>query len=121
MVLFASGGDSLLLRAKYIGKTLVTDLEAKIEQEVVAWWTKRGGLQIKLNILGRRGWPDRIFFPVGGKPVLIEFKRVNENARALQAYVHGELRARGYEVYVCDNANHGKAILARSGLPERRG
>jgi len=96
-------------------------LEKETEKNVVDWWTKRGGLQIKLNILGRRGWPDRIFFPVGGKPVLIEFKRVNENARALQAYVHGELRARGYEVFVCDNANHGKEILAREGLPERRG
>ena len=91
-------------------------LEKEVEKELVAWWTKRGGLQIKLNILGRRGWPDRIFFPVGGKPVLIEFKRVNQDARALQAYVHGELRARGYVVYVCENTNDGKTILARSGL-----
>ena len=95
-------------------------LEKEVEKEVVAWWTKRGGLQIKLNILGRRGWPDRIFFPVGGKPVLIEFKRVNEDARALQAYVHGELRARGYGVYICENANDGKTVLARSGLSEGR-
>jgi len=91
-------------------------LEKEVEQEVVDWWTRRGGLQIKLNILGRRGWPDRIFFPVGGKPVLIEFKRVNENARALQAHVHGELRARGYVVYVCDRVIDGKTVLARSGL-----
>ena len=96
-------------------------LEKEVEKEVVAWWTKRGGLQIKLNILGRRGWPDRIFFPVGGKPVLIEFKRVNEDARALQAYVHGELRARGYVVYVCDRVVDGKTVLARSGLSEGRG
>lgn len=96
-------------------------LEKETEQEVVGWWAKRGGLQIKINILGRRGWPDRIFFPVGGKPVLIEFKRVNEDAKRLQQHVHDELRARGYEVYICDDINHGKTILARSGLPKRRG
>ena len=96
-------------------------LEKEVEKEVVAWWTRRGGLQIKLNILGRRGWPDRIFFPVGGKPVLIEFKRVNQDARALQAYVHGELRARGYVVYVCDKVIDGKTVLARAGLSEGRG
>jgi len=89
-------------------------LEKKIEQNVVDWWEAKGGVVIKLNLHGRKGWPDRQFFPHGGKPVFIEFKQVDEKARKLQSYIHGLLKDRGYEVHVVDTIAQGKAILARA-------
>lgn len=95
-------------------------LEEKTEQDVVDWWEAQGEIQIKLNIMGRRGWPDRIFFVPGGKPVFIEFKRVKEKARKLQAYIHKQLREKGYDVYIADTAEQGKAILASARVSEGR-
>ena len=95
-------------------------LEKEIEQKVVDWWETGGGLQLKLNILGRRGWPDRAFFPYGGSIILIEFKRVGKDAEALQAHIHGELRKRGYRVFICDSVDQGKAILASAKVSEGR-
>jgi len=91
-----------------------SSLEKKTEQDVIDWWVKHGGMHCKLNLLGRRGWPDRLFLPYGGKPVFIEFKRVNEQSRKLQDHIHGQLRKRGYEVNVCDSLGVATSILART-------
>lgn len=93
-------------------------LEKVTEQKVVNWWEDQGGIQIKLNLWGRRGWPDRAFFPYGGSIILIEFKRVGKDVEALQAYIHGELRKRGYRVFICDSVEQGKAILAGEKVSE---
>jgi len=80
------------------------ELEKAIEQYVadkaLGWW---GIPCIKLNIVGRNGWPDRVFWLPEGRPLLIEFKRLGKEARALQLDIHGMLRKLGYEVHVCDN------------------
>ena len=60
-------------------------LEIKhVETPVVKWAKKRKIEALKLNVLGQRGFPDRIFFLAGGKPFLIEFKRRNGKLSKLQ-------------------------------------
>lgn len=93
------------------------DKESKVEYAVVTWWKNRGGLQLKINVQGARGWPDRLFL-APGRPVFIEFKRVGEKGRPLQEYIHKQLQQRGYEVYVCDTYDDAIAILAAAPVSE---
>lgn len=48
------------------------------------------------------GYPDRLFWVPGGRPLLIEFKRLNEAPRKYQKYIHANLRELGYDVEVHD-------------------
>jgi hypothetical protein len=89
----------------------VSVLEKKTEQDVVDWWEAQDGVVVKLNLLGRRGWPDRVFLDYGGRAVFIEFKRVKEEARPLQDYIHRLLIKRGFEVYVCHTFERAVEVL----------
>jgi hypothetical protein len=68
-------------------------------------------LHVKLNIRGRRGWPDREFLIPGGKPLFMEFKRPGEEPEPIQEFIHGQLRDAGYTVLVIDNTIAGFAAL----------
>ncbi len=59
----------------------------------------------KLNGLGFRGWPDRLFILPGGVVVFIEFKRVGGKLTRLQGQIIRELKELGQRVFVCDDAN----------------
>jgi hypothetical protein len=66
----------------------------------------RGVLGIENIKLGSRyngGWPDRIFFIPGGRPLCIEFKRPGEEPDERQKEIHRRLRALGYAVEVHDD------------------
>jgi len=58
-----------------------------------------------LHTGGETGWPDRVFFIEGGRPLLIEFKRPGEknDTSPRQEYIHSILRELGYDVQVHDN------------------
>lgn len=79
---------------------------------------------IKLNITGRIGFPDRLFFIPGGRPLVIEFKREGEPPRPIQAYVLEGLRELGYDVAVADNVPSAfqavQAAVRASGKDPRR-
>jgi len=49
-------------------------LEKQIEAKVVKWARANGFLALKLNGLGQRSWPDRMFISMSGAVVFIEFK-----------------------------------------------
>ena len=85
-------------------------LESDTEDTVVSYATNEGCLTLKLNVWGRRGWPDRIFV-FRGKVLFVEFKREGEDLRKLQEYVHGKLREHGIKVYVVDNISDGEALI----------
>jgi len=87
-------------------------LEKKIEQRVVDYAEGLGVLYLKLNLQGRRGWPDRLFL-YKGRILFIEFKAPDEEPRKLQLYIHGILRANGFEVEVVDNEDEGYAAIDR--------
>lgn len=61
---------------------------------------------LKMNLKGRRGWPDRVILWAGGNLRFIEFKRPGERPRVLQVYVHKLLRAMGFIVEVYDDGEH---------------
>lgn len=59
-------------------------------------WEHLGISNSKLTTPGDTGYPDRIFWIPGGKPLLIEFKRPGENLKPKQTHVHKKLLALGY-------------------------
>lgn len=84
-------------------------VESKVEADFVKYITSWATLHnvelrtLKMNLKGRRGWPDRLVLWEGGNLLFIEFKQPGEECRALQEYIHEELRAMGFEVETHDN------------------
>lgn len=79
-------------------------LESTVEKKVCKYAKdKLGIINIKVKAAGKRGYPDRMFFIPGGKPLFIEFKKPGEDARPLQKYIHRILGDLGYEVQVHDD------------------
>lgn len=56
----------------------------------------------KLNGMGNRNWPDRMFLFPGARVLLIEFKQPGEKPRPAQAWFFDQLRDMGFVVRVCD-------------------
>lgn len=71
-----------------------------------------GTLVRKVNGMGFRGWPDRLFIFPNGVVVFIEFKRVGGKLTQLQAQIHRELKELGHHVIVSDNADMALAQVA---------
>lgn len=82
-------------------------LESKIERDACgdALHKLRVPNMKMLHTGGETGWPDRIFFIEGGRPLLVEFKRPGEkdDTSPRQEYIHSILRELGYDVQVHDN------------------
>ncbi len=75
--------------------------ESSLEVSVVEWAKKHGvHYCIKLKGAGNKGLPDRLFLIPGGRPFLVEFKKLGEKPTKLQEFTHAELRAAGYDVEV---------------------
>jgi len=87
-------------------------LESSVENPVVAY-AKKGVLVRKMNGMGFRGWPDRLFIFPNGVCVWIEFKAPGKlkNLSANQKEIIGELQNRKHTVYVVDNKEVGKEII----------
>ena len=103
--------------------------EISIENPVVAWWNKladkHGWIRTrKMNGLGNRSWPDRLFPIPGGKPFFIEFKRPGEKPTELQAHMHQQMKETGYDIEVHDNKDEALDALQKrliaAGYPVRR-
>ena len=73
-------------------------LEASVELAAVQWAKDNGVLTRKLQWIGRRGAPDRLFAP--GRAVFIEFKRAGEEPNPLQRKEIARMRDCGLEVHV---------------------
>lgn len=87
--------------------------EKVAEQRLAQWAEAHGVLSVKLNIQGRRGWPDRVFFLPGGRPYLVEMKAEGAEPRKLQLHIHSLLLAQGYMVEVHDTAEEPIAFIKR--------
>ena len=74
-----------------VGKASI--LERTIEGRVVEWARKRGWKVKKMNGLGDRGWPDRLFVGPGGICAFIEFKKPGGKLTPLQQDTINELRS----------------------------
>lgn len=93
--------------------------KASVENPVVKLAQRLGVPVLKVNPLWAAGWPDRVFFVPGGRPLIIEFKRPGGTTRPKQDEVIAKLRSLGYDVEVIDNKEQGEAAL-RSRLEAHR-
>jgi L-alanine-DL-glutamate epimerase-like enolase superfamily enzyme len=90
-------------------------LESEDERRTVKQAVRHGYRVFKLNFIGQRGAPDRLFGR-DGRSVLIEFKRRGESPTMQQLKRHDELRqVFGFQVQWTDNLTHACEIL---GIPE---
>lgn len=84
--------------------------ERVAENNNLAYAKKRGLICRKMNGLGFRDWPDRLFI---GKGVIfwIEYKVRGKGPTPNQAKLHEVLRGWGQHVYVVDDKNVGREII----------
>lgn len=78
----------------------MTELERSVEDKCIQIADAAGVKSIKLNLQGRRGWPDRLFLDEYGRVWFVEFKRRGEKLRPLQDHIHRMLKRRGFRVSV---------------------
>lgn len=74
--------------------------ESKLELKFVHACTDRGWVTLKLNVKGRRGWPDRLVIAYSPRIRLVELKTSKGKLSPMQESVHEMLRLRGIRVYV---------------------
>lgn len=88
-----------------------TDLERVTEASVTEYALSKKCFSLKLNVLARVGWPDRIYLYYGARIIFIEFKRLGQKPRRIQDYIHGKLRELGFRVFVVDCIEQGRAAI----------
>ena len=76
----------------------MVDREIKAENRYAKAVEKDGAICLKMNIHGRRGYPDRLTVFPGGS-FFIEFKKVGVELESLQKYIHAKLKRLGYGVF----------------------
>lgn len=92
----------------------VNQLESDVEGKGCKLLLTHLGLKSsKLKILGENGYPDRIVWLPGGKPLFIEYKRPGEAPRPKQEEVHNNLRKLGYYVEVIEDAIEALEVTIR--------
>lgn len=84
--------------------------EIVVEIDICDEAEKDGWLVRKLQYVGRRGAPDRMFVKAG-RIVFIEFKKLGENPDGLQQREHDRLRGRGIIVHVVRRHDEARKIL----------
>ena len=82
-----------------------------VEEPVVKYAQRLGVLVLKVNPLWSAGWPDRVFFIPGGRPLFIEFKRPGGKTSKKQEEIIGKLRGSGYDVEIIDKVEEGKDAI----------
>jgi len=103
------------------------ELERTIENYVVKKSKLLGYINRKMNGLGFRAWPDRLFIHWSKVSVWIEFKRPGEDLTPDQAHLHKQLLQRGQDVKTFHTRQEALDYLARridkvgsKGIPKTR-
>ena len=73
--------------------------ERDIEAKAVKLLREQGAKVAKLNLLGQRGWPDRLAVAPNGAHCWLEFKKPGEDLTALQAELRRDFGRRGITVH----------------------
>ena len=85
--------------------------ESEIQEKVTLFAIHIGLVPVRINVTGRKGWPDYGYGYLG-RMCFVEFKKPGEKPEPLQAHVHGVLREAGFDVFVVDGIEQGKTLLA---------
>lgn len=89
-------------------------LESDIEQKFVDWATGKELMPVKLNLIGRRGMPDRMILGHHGEMLFIEFKRPNGVVTKLQKHTQQILEGRGFKVFIVDSFEQAKTLCEKN-------
>lgn len=84
--------------------------ESVIEKKVSDYAKAKGWLAYKFVSPNQKGVPDKIFIG-GGEMFFIEFKALGKKPTKLQESVFVKLRKEGFEVYIIDSVESGKALI----------
>lgn len=99
--------------------------EAIIERKTCRQALKLGVRNLKLNVKGQTGWPDRMFLIPGGRVLFVEFKAPGMFLSPKQKYIHQVLKKIGYKVKVYDDADRAIREITRvveaTCIPEKGG
>lgn len=107
-----AGVRLLATRVGRAGSVAIVMLEIlHVERPVVKWAEENGWFTLKINVIGKRGFPDHLFFAAPRVLVLMEFKRPGSKLDQLQKWVHGKLDTLGWTVYTVQEVNDGISIL----------
>lgn len=85
--------------------------EAAIERKLVRECAKRGWLCLKQNVVGRRGYPDRLIIRPDGKHIWIELKRPGGRLSDNQKACIDRLVKQKCDVYIGYSAEEVLAIV----------
>lgn len=77
--------------------------EIRVEDRLKQRTDAAGGMCVKLVILATAGLPDRLVLLPGGRIMFVETKAPKKGATPLQKYMHGKIRALGFEVHVVNS------------------
>ena len=78
--------------------------EAQVEQALKLWTAKAGGTALKVKVIGRRGFVDRLILLPGGRVIFVELKRpVGGRLSPQQKQFHDELRNLNMTVVLVKN------------------
>lgn len=86
-------------------------LEKEIERHVCAYAQEVGILTPKIQVIGERGWPDRLFIDSSGAHVWVEFKKMDEMPEPIQLYRMEQLAERNVLSIVIDNVEAGEGLV----------
>lgn len=96
------------------------ELESSLEERCVQIVERLGGMALKLQIPGVRGFPDRTILMPGAKVWFAEFKRIKSGRVSSQQLRWIERLSRaGFSAYVIDNeADFEKALRKETNAEE---
>lgn len=77
-------------------------MESQLQRKIINDLELNGWEVHKVLKSSRAGWPDLEAFR-DKMTIFIETKSQGKEARPLQKYQHGKLRAQGFQVFVIDN------------------
>jgi hypothetical protein len=87
--------------------------EAAVEAKLNLWIAERGGLSLKVKVIGRRGFVDRLVLLPGGRVIFVELKRPKGGRLSPQQKVfHDELRNLNMTVALLRNSGDIARLLA---------
>lgn len=82
-----------------------------VEEPVVEFARRNGWKVRKLQFIGRRSAPDRLFFKKDRLPIFVEFKRPGKKPDVQQQREIDRMRANGLTVYVISDVDEGCRIF----------
>ncbi len=86
-------------------------LEKDIERKSSDYAESIGYISLKINVVGQRGWPDRLFINPYGNHVWIEFKKLGEKLSKIQEHRLHQLWDKNTEAHYTDNYKDACDIL----------